>query len=1036
MPEKKKHILEVPINHPMGTLAAVIVMVVLGLIAFLKLPTNLMPDIVYPMVRVQVNAGQTPPDILINTVTRVLEQQLTQAEGVELVESTTVQGEVQINLSFNYSKDIDAALQNVASLVDRAKGQLPNDIEAPIIFKFDPQNLPVLELVMTSPTMNIIELRSFADKDLVYRFVGIPGVSVVRPAGGRIREVQVQVSPEKLKQYNLTLAELNTLLATENTQRSVGRLDVAGREHFALATSLADSVQEIRDLKLKLSGGNLIQLSDVADVQDTYQEQRIITTANGTEGVKLSFFKNPQANSVDVAQAITTRLQELKTSGALPSGLNVAVTSDESTYIVNSISGAKHALLLAIALVALIVLIFLKNWRFTMISMAVLPVALLSTIFLMNAFGLSLNLMSIGGLIVGVTLMIDYGIVFIENINRHWIETKDVRVSVRLAAREVSSPLTTALIALVAIITPFLFFGGLTLLFFKEFILVVIFATVSGLLIAFILIPALYSLKGISGNANTDHEGLRIDRLIRYHKKAMNVALKYRNWTVALGALALVLTVFISGKLGNIFLPEIDDGRVTIQIQTEPGTLLADMQAQVQRIERVVMAQPDVVLVDATTGGQIGQTVHETPGEAEMLVQLVPKTERQQSVQDFMAALSDTMVSLDLVGMKVKVKKARIRAIRTFSGTASSGDFDVVVNVQGQDPKILSELGDKVRNTLRSVNGLTDVRSTLVINQPTLRFTIDKVKAATFGLSSQYINQTLSDAISGSTPSQFLQEGEFYNIRLMVDRKAIYRNLTGLPELPIGKHNNGDALLLGQVADIQYTKGPLAIDRVNQSTVNMINGGARGRTLGVVAADVQAAMDTLQLPPGYSISYGGRMATLSQGGSGLIWVGLFGLFLLFVVLVISYESLANPLLITAVLPIGLLGSVIALLISGIPLSSTAMIGFILVIGIATNNAIVLVAFIEQLRKEGKSLYEAVNVGTSLRIQPKLMTALIAMAGMVPLAIAREEGGEILQPLALAILGGMPVALMATLIVLPVIYLMVHERKIKKEEQKG
>lgn len=1035
MSEQKTHILEKPINHRIGTFALIVVLCIIGFISFTKLPTNLMPDIVYPMIRVQVNAGQTPPDILVNSVTRILEQQLTQAEGVELVESTTSQGEVEINLSFNYTQDIDAALQNVSSLVDRVKGQLPADIDPPVIFKFDPQNLPVLEMVVTSEKMDITELRSFVDNDLVYRFTGIPGVAVVRPSGGRIREIQVQVNPEKLAAYHLTLSDLNTILVSENTQRSVGRLDGSGKEYFTVATSLATSIEDIRNLKIKLDSASYIQLSDIANVSDTYQEQRLIVSLNGDQGVKLSFFKNPLSNSIDVCNAIISRLEEYKSSGALPKDLKIAATSNESTYIVNSVNGAKHALLLAIALVALIVLVFLKNWRFTLISMSVLPVALLATVFLMDAFGLSLNLMSIGGLIVGVTLMIDYGIVFIENINRHWVVTKNVRVSVRLAANEVSSPLITALIALIAVITPFLFFGGLSLLFFKEFILVVMFATVSGLLIAFILIPPIYSLTGTSGTSQNEHEGLKIDKLIQLHGKALKIALRYSKWTIALSILFLVLAFFIAGKLGNTFLPEIDDGRVTIQIQGEPGMLQADMQTQVKKIEAFLLKNENVLLVDATIGGQIGQTIHETPAYTEMLVQLVPKTERKQSVQDYIASLSDEIATMNLTDVKVKVKKARIRAIRTFSGSAASGDFDIVINIQGQDTKILVELGDKVKNALRDVNGLTDLNPTLIINQPSIQFKIDKIKAASYGVSSQYVNQTISDAINGSVPSQFLQQGRFYNIRLLFDRKYIHQNLEGLPSLPIGKFSNGNTLLLGQVAEIKYSSGALSIERVNQSTINMVNGAVRGRTIGEVATDIKSIIGTLKLPLGYSISYGGRMATLDQGGSGIVWVGLFGLLMLFVVLAVGYESLIKPLLIILILPLGLFGSVLALFIAGLPISSTVMIGFILVIGIAANNAIVLTAFIEQLRKEGKPVFEAVLTGTSLRIQPKLMTAIIAMAGMIPLAIAHEEGGEILQPLAWVILGGMPVALLATLIVLPVLYLRVSERKeIQKEEK--
>ena len=1034
------HFLQRILDHPVGALALVLVVAALGVVAFWRLPTNLMPDIVYPMVRVQVRAGQTPPDILVNTVTRVLEQQVAQAEGVELIESATTQGQVQISLSFNYQQDIDAALRDVSALVDRARAQLPGDLEPPIIFKFDPQNLPVLELIMTSATLDPTALRQFADKDLVYRFGGIAGVSVVRPAGGQVREVQVQARPAQLRRYGLTLQNLSDALATGTAQQAAGRVDVAGREHYTLATALAGSVAALGNRALPTPGGGLVRLRDVASVTDSHQEQRIVVTVNGREGVKLSFFKNPQANSVAVARAINAQLKTLLASGTLPPGIQLAVTSNESSYIVNSIGSAQHALLLAVALVALVVLLFLKDVRLTLLSLSVLPVALLATLLLMEAFGLSLNLMSIGGLIVGVSLLIDYGIVFLENIHRHWQQHGQVRQAVGEAAREVAVPLVASLLALVAVVLPFLLFGGISLLFFREFILVVIFATVSGLVVAFVLIPTLYSFIGRGAHrggeetgekdtgAAEPHAGLQLDGLIRWQQRGLAGGLRQGRWVVAGAALGLVLTVWLALRLGNTFLPEIDDGRITLQIQAEPGTLLADFRRQVGRIEALLLRQPDVVLVDATAGGRIGQTIQETPAEAEVLVALRPKNARAASVQDAIGTLSDQIAGLHLPGVKTKVKKARIRAIRTFSGNASSGDFDVVVNVEGQDPAQLTQLGEQVRGRLRRVTGLADVRTTLVLNQPTLRVNVDADRAASYGVTPEQVTQTLATAIGGTVPARYLEKGEYYGIRLQLDRAAVHGNLQGLPTLPVQRLPTGDLLLLGQVADLQLTKGPLALDRVNQATVNMVNASARGRALGDVAGDVHAALDTMRLPAGYRLSYGGRLATLESGGGGLVWVGLFGLALLLVVLAVLYESLATPLLIVGILPLGLLGSVGALTLAGLPLSATALIGFILVIGIATNNALVLVAFIEQLRREGHSVGEAVRVGTALRLQPKLMTALIAMAGMVPLAIGREEGGEILQPLALVILGGMPVALVATLLVLPVLYALVHGRR--------
>jgi multidrug efflux pump subunit AcrB len=1015
---------ELCLDHPIGTLALLVAVAVAGIVSFVQMPIALMPDIIYPMVRVQVTAAQTPPEVLVNSVTRLLEQELAQVEGLEQIESTTEQGRVQITLSMAQGRDVDAALRDAAAWVDRARGSLPADIDPPVIFKFDPQNLPVLEFVLSSDTVDSMALRQLAETDLAYRFVGTAGVATVRVAGGREREIQVHVDPARLRSHGLTFEELAAALRAFNVQGSPGRIDAAGKELFGEVRSLFRSAREIADLQVAAPNGDLIRIRDVADVADRAAEQRLIVSVNGVEGIKLSVFKAPQANSVDTATGVRARLEELRRDGVIPADVSTAVTADESVYITQSIDNARHAMYLAVALVALVVLLFLGDWRYTIVSMLVVPAAVLTALLVMRSLGLTLNLMSIGGLIVGVGLLVDYGIVLLENVSRHWDSTRDVRRAVEAASREVTTPLVAACGVLVAAVAPFLFVGGFAMLFFEEFILTIIFAAVAGLAIAFAMIPPMFPLLQRSGRVHAA-EGRLMRVLTRGYARVLNGAIDYRHWVVAGAAVSLVIAAMTTTRLGYVFLPEIDNGQVTITVQGEPGMLLDEFGTRARQIAALAAADPDVVLVDAAIGGRIGQTIQVTPATSEMLVQLTPKGTRDVSVQDWIGGFADKVAALETPGVRARVSKARIRAIRTFAGSAATQDFDVVVGVQGQEASVLAELGEQVRRRLSGVAGLTDLETSLVLDQPVVRFSIDHSRAASFGVTPAQISQALTTAVNGDVPSRLLDQGLYYDIRLAVAPAAVHQRLMGLADLPVARLPNGGTLLFGQVAETRLVTGPLAIDRMNRTAVNAVTATVRGRTLGEAAGDVRAALADLSLPTGYHFSYGGRMAALSGGSTGLGWAAAIGVLLILVGLAIQYEALLTPVLIVGVLPLSVVGAVGALYLAETPLSATAFIGVILLIGIAANNAIVLVAFIEQLRRAGHSVVEAVRLGASLRLRPKLMTASVAMAALVPLADGQQEGGEILQPLAIVVLGGMPVALIATLLVLPALYVIAH-----------
>lgn len=1018
MSERRGGLAHLALRRPIGVLAVLVALLLSGALAYRQLPVNLMPDITYPMIRVQVRYGQVPPELLVQQVTWILEQELAQTEGVELVESTTEQGQVRVTLSFGAGTNLDAALRDASAWLDRAKARLPHDIDPPVIFKFDPSNLPVVEFTVSAPEGgDLVALRRFTELGLANRLLGVPGVTAIRTAGGREREIRVEVDPDRMAAHRVGTKDIADALAAWNVTSAAGRVDSAGREQAALTVSALGGVAAIGEVPISSADDRgQVRVRDVARVVDMHREQRIFVRVNGRDAVKLSVFKQPQANSVAVAAALRARLAALQRDGFIPPTFDVEVTADESVYIRQAIASARNALILAVALVAAVVLIFLRSLQLAVIVCAVIPVALAATALAMRALGLSLNLMSIGGLILGVGLLVDYGVVFLEAATRHAELGAERREAIARAAAEVTAPLIASTTTHVAGVVPFLAIGGLALLFFKELIITVTVATVAGLLAALAVVPALYPLLGT--RRSRSEAAQPAGPLSRWFRALLERVIK-RPRVVMLGAVAATaVAIGLLAVRGYTFLPELDDGRITIQVQAEAGTLLADVDAAVGRLEESIRQEHDVALVDATVGGRIGQTIQETPAEAELLLQLVPRDERDRSVQAVIDALSKRLKAVAGPGVRVKVKKARIRAIRTFAGQAGTGDWDVAVRIEGPEIGKLSELAGQARARLSSIQGLSDLDSSLVLKNPELRFDIDGERARVRNIDAEQTATAVATAISGTVPTRLHEGGYFFDVRVWLERHRVH-DLTALPALPLVRHGD-DVVRLGEVAALREATGPLQIDRVGQQNVNVVTANVRGRALSDVAREARSRMAALALPPGYSVSYGGRMEFASSG-TGLGALGLLALFFILVVLAVQYESLRAPLLVVAVIPCGLVGVVPTLYAAGLPLSSTVLVGLLLLAGIAVNNSVVLVDVAEQRRRSGAPPREAILDAALLRLRPIAMTALAAIFGMLPLAIGSEAGGEMLQPLAVTVMGGLVAATAGSLLVLPAAY---------------
>lgn len=1005
------------VARPVSAAAVGLVVLALGAIALLRLPVALVPEIVYPMLRVQVSLGSAPAELMLDRVTRPLELELAQVEGVELIESSTEQGETRVTLSFPLDADIQAALRDVTMRVERARAKLPPEAAPPTIVRFDPSNLPVLELALGSDALDALALRRLAERDLVYQLTTVPGVSAVRAAGGLERELRVELLPERLTAFGLTGRDVAQAVRAAHVAQGAGRADLPERELAVLISHRLGTAEAIAAVQIPNSPA---RVGDVARVLDDHREPRLLVRIDGKNAVKLSIYKQPGANTVAVVDALRERLEQLDDTGVLPRSVRLVVTADESTYVRAAMTSARRALLEAFVIVAAVVLVSLRRWRLSLLVCATIPVALAATLALMHALGLTLNLMSLGGLVLGVGLLIDYAVVLVEAGTKSVDDGAPGDEAARRALSSVGSPLVASTTTHVVGVLPFLALTGLTQLLFRELIITATVATAAGLLAALFLIPPIFARMRPSPRTGPRTTG-------GGSALVGSIARRLASWprvVVVVAALAMALSVGGITQLGYVFLPELDDGRVTILVRGEPGVPLRELDACVRRLEAKLTSDPVVASVDATVGGRIGQTVQETPGEAELLVQLVAPDERDRGVRALIRSLGQELSEAAGVGFTVTVKKARIRAIRTFKGQAATGDWDVAVRIAGPDLRTLTQISSEVKARLAAVEGLGPIGNALVLGTPEMHIEVDGALTGARGVTPADVAEAAQLYLRGEVPVQVVDEGFLVDLRVILDPSA-RSDPRALARAPACRGRHGPCSL-AELARVRDSRGPREVVRVAQQNVDVITANQQDdRPLSRVAADVRASLAGLSAPPGYSLTFAGRMEVAGDdSASALVVVALLSLLLVLAVLAIQYESVRAPLLVVSMVPFGLIGVLPTFWLAGMPLSATALVGVVLLAGIGVNASVLLVDSAEHARAAGLSARDAAAVAAAARARPIVMTSAAATLGLAPLVFGLAEGGELLRPLALVILGGVATSALGTLFVLPALYSLV------------
>lgn len=1016
------------IRYPISTVMLTVAAVVLGLFALGRLSVDLLPHLIYPQIRVRVLDPGVSATIMEDKVTRQIEEQLAITEDAINVSSVTGQGSSAVDLDFSYGKDIDVALRDAATRLDRAKRFIPETKDPPYLFKFDPAQIPVMEFVVGSPLRDRVELRSWTDDIFSKRFLSIEGVAAAEVGGGLVREIHVLPDQRRLAGLGLSVEDLIRTIQQGNEDIPGGRLRMTHQEYLSRTAGRLQSVTAIAALPVKLSSGDSVPLSEVAQVLDSHEDERIRVRYNGVPGVKMTIQKQPNANTVEVADGVKARLAWLRANELIPTDISVDVVHDQSGYVRRSVNNATLAALSGALLAMIVVYVFLGNVRGTLIIGTAIPISIMVTFVIMALGGLTLNIMTLGGLALGVGMLIDNTIVMLENISRHQRETADPREAATQAAAEVNSPIVASTTTNLAAVLPFLFISGLTGLLFRELIFTISAAIVASLVVAVTLVPSLAARRAPSakGRVRTLVDGT-MQRLQSAYARLLERVLDAGVLVVAVmlaGLLAVGVFFFWSGK--QEYLPALDDGRITAGVTMDPGVSVDEMDRIVKRLEEMAWAQGSVDGVYTLVGGRVfGRTERETPNESTLAIQLVPLTQRPLSSQAWVKRYGAAIQREQLAGVRVRSRVAGIRGIRV-----SRSDDDVSLRIQGPDLDMLARLGDQVVERLRGTPGLRNLQHSGEQRWHELAVEIDRQRSAQLGLDVERVGRAVQIALEGLIVSDYLDGDRSYDIRVRLPQQEFEDPEALEAILLFGPERGRPAVYLRDVAKVELVAQPAEIRRDNQRRVIEVTASLAGElSLGEVSTLVKERLRAFKLPTGYVMYSAGTDVVLAQGRH-LAWIlaGL-ALFLVYVVMAVQYESLRNPTVIMLSVPFALIGVGLGLLATGLSISMPVWLGVIMLIGIVVNNAIVLVEYVEIVRERGAGLHEAIIEAGRLRLRPILMTTLTTVVGMLPLALALGEGAEMLQPLAVTIVSGLSFSMLVSLLLVPVVYAFFHRRTV-------
>ncbi len=1009
-----------------------------SIFSFSQLKIDFFPDIQFPYAGIITSYTGVGPEDIENLITRPIEEAVSSVKNIEQINSQSFQGASIITLEFKYGTDMEQADTDIRKYIDFIREYLPPDADEPLTFIFDPSLQPIIFMTLSSPYLGPAELRRLSEETIEPLLERVEGVASVSTQGGLQRQINVNLNPVMLSSYGLSPTDINRAIQTGGGIQPGGTIETGTKNYNLRIFSEYNSIDQIRNTIVAVKGAQAVYVKDVADVVDGYKESTSEVRADNGEGITIMISKQSDANTVLTARKVKDAFPDIRKR--LPKEAKLSVLWDQSDFILMSINNLRNTALIAFVLAFLVIYFFLRNWRGSIIIGISIPVAVIATFAALYAADLTLNIISMAGLALAVGMLVDNSIVVLENIYRHR-ELGDGKMdSAEVGASEVGMAITASTLTTISVFLPVLFVPNITGQLFKDMVLTITFSLIVSLLVALTLVPMLSShVLKISNNNYKDRPGQDVKKPGQFSKfknksgqwilllsgryeKILHWSLYHKKIILISVFFLFVASVVSAFFLGGEFMPKSDQGFINIVIESPAGNPIEKTRVYAYKLENIfndVIKKDEMESMTIFFGNREGLGAFGTTASTiEVLLRLKPVEQRKRSqfeIQDLLRKKLD-----DIPGISYFFQE----------GGSFSNEKDIEVKVIGFNVDGAKLIANQIKEKMEKVPGLVDIALNVKETTPELQVHLNKEIINDLMLSTLQVAANISTAIQGQVVSQYREKEDEYDVRVQFAKE--FRNqkeaLSQMQiALPVGK-----MVRLENIAQISEAESSPTIFRENQSRFISVGCGLSGTDLSTAVNKIKNIIDATPVPSEYQVIIGGTAEDQQEAFFYLTLSFIAAILLVYMIMASQFESLVDPFIIMFTVPLSVIGVFFFLFITGTSLSVMALVGLVMMVGIAVNNGIVLVDYINQLKAKGLGLYEAVELGCKARLRPVLMTALTTILGMVPLAVGMGSGSETWSPLARAVIGGLTATTLLTLIVIPILYILFEriEERIK------
>jgi hydrophobe/amphiphile efflux-1 (HAE1) family protein len=1008
---------DVSIQRPVFATMMILALIVLGLFSYLKLNVDLYPNVDIPYVIITTVLPGAGPEQIETDVTKKIEDAVNPIEGVDFIQSYSREGVSLVVIAFKLEIDGKIAAQDVREKLAAIRGDLPEDMDDPIIQRYDPASLPIMSITVSGQRSDK-EVTEYAKNVVKKRIENIPGVGAVNLVGGAEREINISVDAAKLKAFGLSIQDVIQTVGASNVEIPGGNLIDGPRQLLLRTMGKYKNVSDFNNVIVANPKGKVVYLSDIAEVVDGVKEQTSLTRVDGNIAAGLSIIKQSGSNTVKVADEVKKQLEKIKKE--LPPDIKINLAQDNSTYIQDTINDVLFDIVYGGLLAVIVIYLFLANVRATIISALALPSSIIASFIMMYALNFTLNMMSLLALSLAVGLLIDDAIVVIENIYRHMHQGETPLEAAKSASQEIGLAVMATTFTIVAVFVPVAFMPGIVGRFFYQFGITISVAVLVSLFVAFTLTPMLSSRWLKREDEALSKEGNILQKILYYfnhffeilsskYKSALRWSLIHRLRVTILSLVVFVFSMMLMGVLGSQFFPDTDENEFIVTVNAAPGSSLEQTSNLCAQIENQLKKYREVTMTLTTIGAS-----NDPVTKATILVKLVKKGERKKSDKQIMAEIRN--ITKFMPGAKVSY---------SVQGGPGGNEKPVTMSVRGEDLNKLVVYAEKVEAIVRSTKGAVDIENSLQTSKPEVKLQIDREKASDLGVNPYLIASSVRAMVDGFVATKYQEGDEQYDVRVRLkkENRTNLADISGLMLKSSKKAKDGGAIIVPvtDVASVNEGVGLSEINRYARQKEIRVDANLAGRFLGDALGDIQKGTSKINFEPGYSVSVVGEGQTQAESFINILISLALAIVFVYIVLAAQFESFVHPFSIMIALPMSMIGAVIMLLIFGSSVSVISLIGIIMLMGLATKNGILLVDYTNVLRGRGLSRFDALLEAGPTRLRPILMTTFAMIFGMLPVALGLGEGAEFRSPMGQAVIGGLITSTLLTLFIVPVVY---------------